>query len=102
MRRVRVWHLGFAVLWVAFLSWLVLDGRETSEAAKVLTFWVAASVLSLGCTLGVGRLLNRWARPGRRLRVLLVALFLVCVFVGLFMLICEAMDKYELYRRGWR
>jgi hypothetical protein len=119
MRRFRIWHLGLAVLWVAFLAWIAVTGRSTStsEAAYVLAFWIAASAISLSCTLLVGRPLARRvmqrldrARHGvgvlRRLAVVLGALAtgmcLACLFVGLIGLLCVVMEMLEPYLRGLR
>jgi len=117
MLRFRIWHLGLAVLWVAFLSWVAVSGRQTSEALAALAFWVAASVVSLGCTLLVGRPLARHVvrplnparhgvdvirRPSVVLSTLSLGLFLACLFVGLFTLLGIFMEKLEPYLRGQR
>jgi hypothetical protein len=117
MRRFRIWHLGLAVLWVAFLAWIAVTGRSTSEATNVLVFWIAASAISLSFTLLVGRPLARRvvqrldrARHGvgvlRRLAVVLGALAtgmcVACLFVGLVGLLCVAMEMLERYLRGLR
>jgi hypothetical protein len=117
MRRFRIWQLGLAILWVAFLAWLAVAGRSTSEATYVLAFWIAASAMSLSCTLLVGRPLARrvaqrldqaWHGVGalRRLAVVLGALAtgmcLACLFVGLIVLLCVVMELLEPNLRGLR
>lgn len=117
MPRFRIWHLGLAILWVAFLACIAVTGRSTSEATFVLAFWIAASAISLACTLLVGRPLARRvvqrldrARHGvgvlRRLAVVLGALAtgmcLACLFVGLIVVLCVVIEILEPYLRGLR
>jgi hypothetical protein len=54
MRPFRIWHLGLAVLWVGFLSWLAATGRG-SDAPLVLAFWVLTSAIAVAFALFVAR-----------------------------------------------